>query len=296
VTHTGTAVVGISGPSGAKSSRGLAAHLYQALVYGLVTVVGLATGFPFLYLAFGSLTRVAQFRRSGVALLPHDWTLQWYQYLLTPGSPVQQALKVSFLVTIVGTGLSVLVTAALAYGLAKKDLPGRRILIGGIFFTLLFQRGMVPFYLIVRGLHLTETLWALMLPSLVNATYALVMYKFFQALPSEVEDAARLDGCSEARAFFEVLLPLCKPALATIGLFYAVDYWNEWFWAQIFLRDTQLHPLQLVLRRMLDDRVAPVRMAAIMLSALPIIALGLGLQRRIMGDMLFPIIKLEGSA
>src|SRR5262249_16996271 len=139
------------------------------------------------------------------------------------------------------------------YGLSKKDIPGRNVLVFLIFFTMLFGGGMVPFYLIVKWLGLVNNLWALILPFLVSAWYLFIMMKFFEALPADLEDAARIDGASELAIFWRIVVPLSKPVLATIGLFYAVGRWNEWFWATVFLTDQQLYPLQLTLRGILNQ-------------------------------------------
>jgi len=192
----------------------------------------------------------------------------------------------------VGTLLSVLVTAALAYGLSREELPGKRVIVALVFFTMLFERGMVPFYLIVRGLGLTDSLASLVLPWLVNAFYLFVAVKSFETLPRDFLDAARLDGCSEVGVFFRIILPLSRPILATMALFYAIDYWNEWFWPILFLRDRQLFPLQTVLRSiMTSPRVNVLQIAAIVISSLPIIALVTALQRRFMGGFAFTGLK-----
>jgi putative aldouronate transport system permease protein len=176
--------------------------------------------------------------------------------------------------------------------MSKSELPGHKAFIFLVFFTMLFNGGMVPFYLVVKLLNLVDTLWSLILPMLVNAWFLFLMMRFFEELPQELEDAARIDGCNEIDVFLRIALPLSMPVLVTVGLFYAVGYWNDWFWATVFLTDPNLLPLQVVLRgvlsqliQVLDPATAsemaqqqqttlpPVdvlRMAAIVVTVLPI--------------------------
>jgi putative aldouronate transport system permease protein len=247
---------------------------------------------PFIYLIFGSLTESNYFRAVGVSVSPDHWTLDSYLLLLGGGSRIYQAIRITLFITVVGTALSLIVTAGLSYGLSKNDIPGHNGLLLFVFFTMLFGGGMVPFYLVVNWLGLVNTPWSLILPMTVNAWNMFIMMKFFQSLPADLEDAARIDGCSELAIFWRIILPLSKPVLATIGLFYAVAYWNEWFWATIFITKAELMPLQLVLRGILSQllqvfdpqaqidqaqqaaQVMPpvevLRMAAIIVTILPI--------------------------
>ena len=217
----------------------------------VLALLGLVAGFPFLYVIVGSLTQYGDFRGSGIVLDPTRSTFDAYHYLLTPGSVIRQGLNISLAVTSVGTLLSMMTTAALAYGLSREGLPGRRSFIVMILFTMLFERGIVPFFLVVRALGLLDTLASLILPFLVNAYYLFIAVKFFEKLPRDYQDAARLDGCSDVGVFARMILPLSKPILSTMALFHAIDYWNQWFWPIIFLRNPKLRPLQTVLRGMM---------------------------------------------
>jgi putative aldouronate transport system permease protein len=250
-------------------------RIFHAANYTLLTLLGVATVGPFLYLVAGSFTGAQAYRLHGVTFNPAEWTLDSYRVLLGAQSRVYQALKITVFTTVVGTFLSLLVTAALAYGLSRKDLPGRNLLVFIVFFTMRFGGGMVPFYLVNKWLGLLDTVWSLIIPFMVSAWYMFIMMKFFESLPTDLEDAARVDGCSELGIFFRVVLPLSKPVLASVGLFYAVGYWNQWFWATIFLREKHLLPLQLVLRDVLSqmmhvtDPEAAVDLAKMRLQAMP---------------------------
>ena len=288
-------------------------RLFEIGNYCFLVLLGMLTLGPFLYLVLGSLTEANYYRAVGVSVTPDHWNLNSYVVLLGSASRIYQSLKVTFFITAVGTFLSLAVTAGLAYGLSKHEVPGRNLIVILILFTMLFSGGLVPFYVVVKSLGLINTVWSLILPVLVNAWYLMIMMKFYEALPAEIEDAARIDGCSELGLFWRIALPLSKPVLATMGLFYAVGFWNEWFWATVFISDAPLYPLQLVLRGILSQVVPVVdpqasvdqavsaaqvmppvevlRMAAIMVTVLPIALVYPFLQRYFAKGVLLGAIK-----
>ena len=284
----------------------------DVLNYSLLTLLGIVTLGPFIYLVLGSLTTTEYYNLVGVSLNPSHWTLSAYQVLLDGSSRIYQALRVTVFITVVGTALSLLATAGLAYGLSVKEVPGRNLLVFYVFFTMLFGGGMIPFYVVVRGLGMVNTLWSLMIPTLISAWYMFIMMKFFESLPADLQDAARIDGCSELSIFWRIVLPLSQPVLATIGLFYAVGRWNEWFWATVFLSEPHLYPLQLVLRAILSNllpvtdvqagveqaklasQMPPVevlRMGAIVVTVLPIALVYPFLQRYFVKGVMIGAIK-----
>lgn len=294
-------------------STGIASVAFDAVNYVLLALLGVVTLGPFLYVVLASLTQTDYYRAVGVSLSPAHWTLNAYGVLLASDSRVYQSLKITVFETALGTALSLLISAGLAYGLAKKDLPGRNVLIFFVFFTLLFGGGFVPFYLVVQGLGMVNTVWSLIVPMLVNVWYMFIMMKFFEALPRDLEDAARIDGSSEIGIFWRIILPLSKPVMAAIGLFFAVDYWNQWFWATVFLTNDQLYPLQLMLRGILDqtlevtnpqtladlansqqNQLPPseiLQMAAIVVTILPIVLVYPFLQKYFVQGILIGSIK-----
>jgi putative aldouronate transport system permease protein len=281
--------------------------------YFLLALLGLVTIGPFLYLGFASLTESNYYRVAGVSISPQHWSLDSYLVLLGGASRIYQALRITLFVTVVGTALSLLTTAGLAYGLSQHEVPGRAVLLFYVFFTMLFGGGMVPFYLVASWLGLVNTVWALIIPMMVNPWNMFIMMKFFESIPADLQDAARIDGCSELAIFWRVIIPLSMPVMATIGLFYAVNYWNEWFWATIFISKAELMPLQVVLRgilsqllQVLDPQAAvdqaqmaqqvvpPVevlRMAAIVVTILPIALVYPFLQRYFVKGVLIGAIK-----
>lgn len=180
-------------------------------------------------------------------LFPSQPTLQSYEMLFNDYR-IWTGFRTSFLLVLVGVPLNMLLTTALAYGTSRGDYPGKRIIIGGILFTMLFNGGIIPLYLQMKELGLTNTIWSVVLAGTVNVFYFVIMRNYFQSLPESLIESARLDGAGEGRILFHIILPLSKPIIATLTLFYLVDRWNEWYNALIFIRDTEMQPLQLVLR------------------------------------------------
>ena len=160
-----------------------------------------------------------------------------------------RGLANSFFIMIAGTVVNMAFTTTLAYPLSKSNLKGRNVVLNVIIVTMLFSGGMIPNYLVVKGLGLLDSYWALMLPGAVNAFNLIIVKNFFQELPHELEEAARIDGCSDVGIFAKIILPLSKPALASVGLFYAVSHWNDFFNSLIYLNSTEKFPVQIILRQ-----------------------------------------------
>ncbi|HEU5098156.1 MAG TPA: carbohydrate ABC transporter permease, partial [Roseiflexaceae bacterium] len=216
----------------------LAVHL----VLLLLSLLALA---PFAMLISSSLSSEAALGTYGYALFPKEVSLEAYRFLFADASQLLRSYGVSIFVTVVGGGLGLLVMSLLAYALSRKDFGPRMPLAFFVFFTMLFNGGLVPWYiLITQYLHLRNTIWVLILPHLVVPWYVLLLRTYFAGLPSELLEAARIDGASEWRIFFRIALPLSAPALATVGLFHVLSYWNDWWLALLFIDDRKLVPLQ----------------------------------------------------
>ncbi|ATG53587.1 ABC transporter permease [Brachybacterium ginsengisoli] len=186
-------------------------------------------------------------RNGGFVLLPDS--LHWEAYSsILGGGVVTQALAVSAFVTIVGTLSSLAVTSLLGYALSRPGLFAGRTMLMLVLFGLLFSPGLIPSYLVVRGVGLIDSLAALIIPTMISAFNVIVMRAFFGGIPAELIESAKIDGASELQVFGRIVLPLSKAVLAVIGLFYAVGYWNSFFNAMIYLNDSARWPLQLVLR------------------------------------------------
>jgi putative aldouronate transport system permease protein len=186
----------------------------------------------------------------GMLIPPWKWSIEAYKQLMTHPNFLN-AVWNSVQITGLGTALSLTLTVPLAYVLSIKTLPGRGLLINFILLTYLFSAGMIPTYLVVNKLGLTNHLAAVFVPVAIGVYNVLLMKGFFEGLPVELEEAARLDGASELQVLIQVILPLSKPILLTIGLFYGVFYWNEFFYPILYLNNNDLMPLPVLLRNIL---------------------------------------------
>ena len=218
-------------------------------IHLVLIVIGLACLIPMLLVVSVSFSEEKALAVEGYQLLPVDFTTFAYEYILTNPQQILRAYGVTIFVTTVGTVLGLIVCSLMAYPLARKDFKLRGVLSFYVFFTLLFSGGMVPFYILVtQYLGWKDNVLALIVPYLATAWYVLILRTSFAQLPTELLEAARIDGAGEWRIFFQIVLPLSKPVLATIGLFYILRYWNDWFMALLFINDSQLYPLQYLLQ------------------------------------------------
>lgn len=241
-----------------------------------------ATLYPLYYVAIASISESALVRGGQVKLLPQGFTWIAYERVLER-SDLWPSYWNTIRYTIVQTGLTLVVTSMMAYPLAKSWLPGRRIILMLAAFTLLFSGGIIPTFLVVQNLGMINSIWAIVLPTLINTWYLFIMRTFFQALPSELEDAATVDGCGTFGILFRIVLPLSKPVFMTIGLFTAVTQWNSFFDALIYLNERSMYPLQILLRTIVIAGDSPdgydedgsyietIKYAAIMIATIPIL-------------------------
>ncbi len=220
----------------------------MAVVYLICIMAGILTIVPFLYIVAGSFATEKELVERAVFIIPHTFSLNAYKYIIADGS-IFRGLANSFFIMIAGTVVNMAFTTTLAYPLSKSNLKGRNVVLNVIIVTMLFSGGMIPNYLVVKGLGLLDSYWALMLPGAVNAFNLIIVKNFFQELPHELEEAARIDGCSDVGIFAKIILPLSKPALASVGLFYAVSHWNDFFNSLIYLNSTEKFPVQIILRQ-----------------------------------------------
>jgi len=192
------------------------------------------------------------YTRQGVPffLSPTKWTFEAFKQLLTHSMFPRAALN-SVIITVLGTAISLFLTVPLAYGLSIRSLPGRKVIMAFVLIIYLFSPGLIPVYLLITGMKLTNNYLAIILPPAVSVFNTLVMMGFFEGLPEELKESARLDGANELQVLIRIILPLSKPILLTIGLFYAVFYWNEFFTPILYLNDNDLIPLPVLLRNIL---------------------------------------------
>jgi len=276
-------------------------RVYHAIIAVVLIMIGLICLFPMLYVVSVSLTPYEEFlRKGGIVLIPSKPTLEAYGMFWTEPYVASNFMNTVF-ITIVGTVLNLAVTVLMAYALSKRDLIFRK---GFIFFCLiplLIGGGMIPTYLVVRNTGLTNTLWALMLPTLVSPYILLITRTFFESVDQSLHESARIDGAKEFTVLWHIILPVSTPILATIGLMYGVEHWNEYFGGLLYISDPEKRTLQVVLREMLRradsmdvDTVVPTRtlqMAGVVITAVPIIVVYPFLQKHFTQGIMLGAIK-----
>lgn len=253
----------------------------------LLLLIALSMLFPFVYIFVVSFSSLEEVLQNELLLWPGEWVTDAYRYILSSEQFIR-SFFVTVFVTVVGTFVNMVFTSTMAYGLSRP-LPGQKPLLFMVVFTLLFSAGMIPTYMVVRATGLIDSLWALILPAAINPFNLIVMRQFFLNIPEELHEAAIIDGANHLQIFWRIILPLSKPVLAAIGLFYAVVHWNNYFSAILYINDPAKWPLQVVLRQivivnepnaalrggqmMLENPPPPetVQMAAILLATLPIL-------------------------
>lgn len=271
-----------------------------------LALVGCLMVFPLLHVLAKSFSSSKAINAGLVKLFPVDWTLVNYQVILSDSS-IWRAFLVSVIITVGGTAINLIFTASLAYPLSRPEYTMRKMVLIFILVTMIFQAPLIPNYLIIKNLHLLNTLWALIIPSAISAYNLFIMRSFFVGLPSELIDSARIDGAGELRTMWSVILPLSKPVMATMGLFYAVSHWNSYSTALYYINNRALYPLQMRLREIVlsndlgqagsllegFNEVSPagVQMAVIIVSVLPIVIVYPFLQKYFIKGMLIGSIK-----
>lgn len=286
-------------------------RVFATINYIVLTLLAIVTLFPFLDVLLTSITPTEEIVQNAKALIaiPQNPTLSHYIYILEGDSAIFKAMMVTVFRTVVGTLLSLLVTMLTAYPLSKKFLPGVGSLNKLFFFTMIFSGGMIPTFLVVRSLGIIDTIWAFILPCLLNVYNMIIMRTFFLSVPAELEEAARIDGCGDFSILFKVVMPISMPVLASVGLFYAVAHWNAFFDAVLYITNRNLWPLQTLLREillstsvselqlgggMLADAMPPsnaIISATIMISTIPIICVYPFLQRHFVKGVMIGAVK-----
>lgn len=246
--------------------------------------LALAAIYPFWDTLVISLSTLKSYLSTSFHIWPKEWSLEAYKYVFSRPD-VWRAYLNTLVVTIVGTSLNMLVTTMASFVLSKPQLRGARFLNFFILFTMLFSGGLIPTYLLVDSLGLKNSLWALMIPNLVSTYNFIVLKTFFVNNPKEIEESAKMDGCTDIGVLFRIVIPITKPGLLTITLYYAVAHWNNFMSSLLYITDSKKYVLQMFLRSMLFESDAayqsggeslfllgqPIKMATIMVSVIPIL-------------------------
>ena len=223
--------------------------VFQLVLYILLIAMTLSFIIPFLLVLGTSFVTKEEVARRGFVFFPQQWSTMAYDMMLFQNNEVWRAYGVTFFRVVGGTLCSLLVTGTFAYAMSKRDLPGRMFFLVLSFITMIFYGGLIPSYLVIKSLGLIDSVWCFILPNLMSVWNMLILRNFFYSIPESLEESALLDGATPMTIFFRIIVPLSMPAIATIGLFYAVDQWNSWFDAAIWINDPNKYPLQMVLRK-----------------------------------------------
>ena len=222
----------------------------QILIYLIIIALCLIILLPCLNVVALAFNDGADAARGGVWFWPRQFTMDNFKEVFKDGS-ITTAYVITIARTVIGTFLSLMVTTPAGYALKQEDLPGRKIITMLITFTMLFGGGMIPTYIQYKNLHLLNSFWVYVVPSLVSVTYLLMVRTFFEGISDSLEESAKLDGCRFFQTYLKIMLPLSKPVIAVVGLYTAVNHWNDWFAGAFYVNDTKLWPVQTVLQQML---------------------------------------------
>ncbi|NQX58711.1 carbohydrate ABC transporter permease [Paenibacillus qinlingensis] len=286
--------------------------VFTGFVYGFLFLVFLATFYPFWNILVLSLNSAEDTIRGGVYFWPRVFSLTSYVQILGD-QEIINGVKVTLARTLIGTPLAVLVISLLSYPLSKRDLVGGKFITLFFIFTMYFGGGLIPYYMILKSLHLIDTFWVYIAPGLMNVFFMILVRTFIQQLPGELDESAKMDGANDLQIFVKIVLPLTTPVLATIGLFTAIGHWNSWFDSYVFTYKPELKTLQAVLVKILNQyqtssmvsdaqqmadsakRLAvssdSIRMAATIVATLPIVIVYPFLQKYFVKGMTVGAVK-----
>jgi putative aldouronate transport system permease protein len=276
------------------------------VIYILLTLIAVIMVIPFIYVIAASFATEAEIQTRPIFFIPDSPTLDAYARIFDMndmGTRVFHSLLISVCVTAIGTFINLFFTTTMAYGLSRTNLIGKKPLLNMVLFTMVFGGGMIPLFLVVKGLGMYDTYAALILPGAISAYNMIIVRNFFMELPRELEEAASIDGCSDIGIFIKIALPLSLPCLATFGLFYAVGHWNNYFGALLYLEDSTKFPFQLVLRNIVmqtaETQTDPnalipedtLKMAVIVIGTVPILIVYPFLQKHFAAGVMVGAVK-----
>ncbi|TBL72398.1 carbohydrate ABC transporter permease [Paenibacillus thalictri] len=288
--------------------RGIGSRIFDGLNYSFLTLIALVTIIPFIYIVAVSFAEPEEVLRRGFILVPTTYSLEGYKYIFSTITIVH-SLFVTIGITLAGTVVNLLFTSLLAYPLSRQDFDGKRVCMMLVVFTMLFNGGILPTFLVVKSLGLLNSYWSLLLPNAISAFNLIVVVSFFRQLPEGLEEAAKIDGCNDLGLLFRIVLPLSAPVLATFALFYAVGHWNTFFSAILYINDAKMWPIQVWLRQIVilsqggigdstqfdQNFVAPppqiIKMAVIVVSTVPILLVYPFLQKHFAKGVLLGSVK-----
>ncbi len=284
--------------------------IVDIMVYTICILIAILMILPFYNVVIRSFATPAAIAKQQFYILPTSFDLSAYKAIVD-GGKFMRAFGVSAFVSVVGTLISMMFTVCGGYVLSKKDLPGKKVIMFFIVFTMFFNGGLIPYYLNIKSLGLINSVFVMIVPNAVNTFYMIIMMNYFRSIPASLEESAKIDGASYLTILIKIILPISKPTLAAITLFYAVDRWNEWWNALLFIMDEKKYPMQLFLRELLIDvgkmtsnatadsmistlkKVTPdgIKMAAVVVTILPIMLIYPYLQKYFSAGVMVGSIK-----
>jgi len=282
-----------------------AGRVFDIFNFVIMGLFGFLTLAPFLYVLAGSFATELEITTRNFFLWPRDFSNEAYRFIFATGTVIDSMIRTAG-VTAVGTIIQLIFTFTFAYPLSRPNLKGRKLIMKLVLFTMLFGGGMIPTFMVVRNLGLLNTYWALMLPAAISPFNLIVIINNFKRFPKELIEAAHIDGCSEMGTFLRIVLPLSKPIIATFALFYAVGIWNDFFSAFIYITDSSMWTVQVVLRQVtalsattmdtvvegiLEVPETAVRFATIIVATVPILCVYPFLQKHFAKGMMVGSIK-----
>ncbi len=296
----------IPAPKTQKSNRIQKFNAFDGVILVLLTLLGLIIVYPFYNTILISIVPQADYTRNPFMLIPTNITWENYEFVFDSPlllNSMWNSVKLAF----VGTIYNMVLTVLMAYAFTKP-IPGRNFFRFYMVFTMYFGGGLVPFYLLIKALGLIDSFWVMVLPSGISITYMFIISANMSALPKELEESAQLDGASDMKILFSIILPLTLPILATFTLYYTVERWNEWYNAMLFLKNTASWPLQLTLRNIISSAnfistqamtgdVRPptygegIKMACIAVTVFPLMAVYPFLQRYFLTGLTLGAVK-----
>lgn len=242
-------------------------RILTALIYVLLTLLAFSTFYPFWNSLVISFNEGVDTSKGGITFWPREFTLDNYK-IVFEDSRLMNGFVIAALRTVVGTLSAILATSIFAFGMSKRELIGRKYYMIMCIVTMYFAGGLIPTYMLIRGLGLFNSFWVFIIPALISVWNMIIFRTFFNGLPQGLEESAKIDGCGNWGTFFRIVLPLSGPVLATLSLFTAVSHWNEWFVASIYITNENLLPIQTVLRQILFSNIASEQMSNIDVSSL----------------------------
>ena len=271
--------------------------VFKAVGYPLIFLFAAVCLIPFLIVIGSSFTAESYIIRNGYSILPKEWSIESYATIFRSPMAIIRAYGVTIFVTIAGTVLSVFLNTMAGYVLQRKDFEWRNKLSFFYFFTTLFSGGLMPWYIMcVKYLHLKDSIWAMILPGIVSVWNILLVKGFMASVPFEVTESAKIDGAGDFKIFLKLIWPLSKPVIATIGLFTALTYWNDWYNSMLFINNDHLYSLQYQLYKLLNDARVLRQLASeagIVVDTVPIESMKMALTVVVTGPivLLYPFVQ-----